>query len=107
MGPGNGFSRGPQNELFSAWRPPTGTPAGWNSARAPYSTRRRGEKADIASFQSPPGFAPENGLWALVYWLSAFPVPRFSWLWRPGLPPARLANTGPYDAGRRNRQDQG
>src|ERR1700722_1637820 len=66
MGPGNGFSRGPQNELFSARRPPTGTPADGNSTRAPYSTRRRAEKSDIASFQSPPGFARKMGIGSLL-----------------------------------------
>src|SRR5260221_13733458 len=29
-GCGDGFSPGPSNELFSAWRPPTGDPTGGN-----------------------------------------------------------------------------
>src|SRR5258708_13489897 len=64
MGPGNGFSHGPQmNCSRRGGRQPGLRLTGIR--RAPYSTRRRGEKADIASFQSPPGCAPENGLWAL------------------------------------------
>src|SRR6266853_1065335 len=65
MGPGNGFSRGPQMNCARRGDRQAGLQL-TGIRRAPYSTRRRGEKADIASFQSAPGCAPENGLWAAL-----------------------------------------